>query len=105
MPTADAAYTAGMADGFIPPMTVNDGVSGFTFFSADISAVLGHGGEETAAYVHLRGGVQVGMSFGTADFEYVSHIGAGFNVQAGDIIKVYLVDRLSNSASSNPNVL
>ncbi len=104
-PVSDAAYTAGVADGLIPTMTVNNGVTGFTYFAADISAVQGHGGEETAVFVHLRGGAQIGMSFVEADFENVSHIGAGFNVQAGDVIKVYIVDGLENGMSGNPNIL
>ena len=101
----DAAYTGSYTDDGIPTLTVNDGVSGFIYFGVNISAVTGHAGNEICVFVQTRNGVQIGINATKADFEIVGSATAAFNVQAGDVIEVYIVDALSNDASANPNVL
>jgi hypothetical protein len=101
----NTAYTGSYTDEGIPTLTVNEGVSGFTYFRVNISAVTGHMGEEVCVFVHMRNGVQIGFSFNEADYDTVSRAGAGFNVQAGDVVEVYIVDALTNGLSDNPNVL
>ncbi len=39
------------------------------------------------------------------DIAAIANAGAGFNVEPGDVIKVYIVDALSNSPDSNPVLL
>ncbi len=101
----DAAYTGSYTDDGIPTLTVNDGVSGFTYFRVDISAVTGNAGTEVCVFVHTRGGVQVGFSFNEADYDTVGLSGAAFNVKAGDVIEVFIVDTLSNGSGSASTVL
>ena len=101
----DPACTGSYTDDGIPTLTVNDGVSGFTYFRVNISVVTGHTGDEVCLFVHKRDGEQIGFSFNEADYDTVGKAGAAFNVQAGDVILVYIVDELTNGAASNPNVL
>jgi hypothetical protein len=101
----DSAYTGSYTDDGIPTLTVNDGVSGFTYFGVDISAVTGHDGKEVCLFVQKRDGEQIGLSFNRADYDTVSYAGAAFNVQAGDVLEVYIVDSLSNDSGSAPTVL
>ena len=101
----DSAYTGSYNDDGIPTLTVNNGVSGFTYFRMNISTVTGHAGNEVCLLVQMRNGVQIGFSFVEADFDTVSTAGAAFNVMAGDIIKVYIVDSQPNDETANPNVL
>jgi len=100
----DGAYTGSYTDDGIPTLTVNDGVTGFTYFRVNISTVTGHTGTETCVFVQTRSGTQIAFSFLTVDFDTVSKAGAGFNVKPGDVIEVYLVDSLSNSGGS-PSIL
>ena len=101
----DAAYTGSYTDDGIPTLTVNDGVSGFTYFGVNISAVTGHAGNEVCLFVHMRNGVQLGIMAYKGDFDSGGTPCACFNVKPGDVILVYIVDELTNGAASNPNVL
>ncbi|WKY48997.1 cadherin-like beta sandwich domain-containing protein [Eubacteriaceae bacterium ES3] len=101
----DAAYTGSYTDDGIPTLTVNEGVSGFTYFGVNISPVAGHSGKETCVYVLIRNGSQIAFCFNRADYDTVNYAGAGFNVKAGDVIEVYIVDNLSNNTTENPTVL
>ncbi|WKY48998.1 cadherin-like beta sandwich domain-containing protein [Eubacteriaceae bacterium ES3] len=101
----DAAYTGSYTDDGIPTLTVNKGVSGFTYFGVDISPVTGHAGEEVCLFVHKRDGVQLGMNAVKADFDTVGSAYAAFNIKSGDVIEVYIVDDLTNNTSDNPTVL
>ena len=101
----DGAYTGGYSDDGLLQLTVNSGVSGFTYFRANISTVTGHTGNEICVFIHIRNGAQKGFSFNEADYDTVHASGAAFNVQPGDVIEVYIVDALSNGAGTNPAVL
>ncbi len=91
--------------GEIKTMTVNTGVSGLKYFGAQITPVVGHEGEEVVVFTHLRDGVQLSLNATKADFDLVDEAQAGFNVQAGDVVKVYIVDDLTNDENHNPTVL
>lgn len=104
LPDVDSAYTVSEVDGFTT-LTIKNGVSGFRYINAQINKVVSNEGEETVVFVLLRNDVQIGFSITKADFDIAEKAGAGFNVQAGDIIKIYVVDELSNSANSNPILL
>lgn len=105
-PVDDASvYTIGTTPEGIATMTVKDGISGFKYFTIDISLTESHAGDETAVFVQMRKGMQIAINATTADFDTVSRAKAAFNVQPGDVIKVYLVDDLNNSEGFNPTLL
>lgn len=86
-------------------MTVKTGISGFKYFTINITPVTPHAGKETVVFTHLRNGVQLGINATRADFDTVTSAQAGFNVKAGDVIKAYIVDELTNDLTFNPIVL
>jgi DMSO/TMAO reductase YedYZ molybdopterin-dependent catalytic subunit len=104
-PQADAAYTAGTTPEGISTMTVNQGISGFKYFTVNISPVNEHDGYETVVFTHLRNGSTLQINSTRADFDVVATAQAGFNVQAGDVIKVFIVDELTNAVDHNPVIL
>ncbi|HHU77004.1 MAG TPA: hypothetical protein GXZ24_08970 [Firmicutes bacterium] len=106
-PKTDIAYTIGKTADGISTMTVKSGVSGMKYFAANVTPVVAHAGPETAVFTHLRNGVQLAISAVKADFDQagVDLAQAGFNVQPGDVIKVYLVDDLNNLPDHSPIVL
>jgi hypothetical protein len=104
-PVADAAYTAGTTPEGISTMTVNSGIAGFKYFTAQISPQVGHSGLETVVFTHIRNGSQLQINSTKADFDVVDTAQAGFNVQAGDVIKVFIVDELTNAVDHNPVIL
>ncbi|MBP1926919.1 hypothetical protein J2Z76_002791 [Sedimentibacter acidaminivorans] len=101
----DSAYTRGYTDDGIPMMTVNEGITGFKYFSVAIAPVTGHGGNEVCVFVHLRNGQQIGINATEADFDTVNRAKAAFNVKEGDIIKAFIVDDLTNNSETNPEIL
>ncbi|MDD3654714.1 MAG: fibronectin type III domain-containing protein, partial [Desulfotomaculaceae bacterium] len=104
-PVLDEAYDNGETMHGIDTMTVRSGVSGFKYFTVNISPVVEHPGSEKAVFVLFRNGVQMSLSATGADFDLVPGAVAGFNVRSGDVVKVYLVDDLSNAADFNPTIL
>ncbi|MEA1959906.1 MAG: Ig-like domain-containing protein [Bacillota bacterium] len=102
---SDSAYTDSYTNEGLLNLTVNEGVSGLTYFSVNVSAVTGHASSEVCLFVHVRNSVQVGIMAFKGDFESGGNPCAAFNVQTGDVIEVYIVDELTNDASSNPTVL
>lgn len=104
-PVADAAFTPGMTAGGLPTMTINSGISGFRYFSVSIKAEKGHADNEVLLFVHMRGGQQIGINATLADFDTLTAGSAAFNVNPGDVIKVYIVDSLTNEEGVNPTIL
>ncbi|MEW6274438.1 MAG: cadherin-like beta sandwich domain-containing protein [Bacillota bacterium] len=104
-PEVDPTYAAGLIADGIPTMTVNNGVSGFKYFSVTVTPVTGHTGKETAVFVHLRNGTQLGIAAVRADFDMDDNAQAAFNVRPGDLVKAYIVDQLTNDPDTNPVVL
>jgi parallel beta-helix repeat protein len=104
-PVNDDAYINGITVDGINTMTVKTGISGFRYFAVNITPVTPHTGQETVVFTHLRNGVQLGINATRADFDLVSSAQAGFNVKAGDVIKAYIVDELTNDPEVNPIVL
>ena len=104
--SADASvYTTSNNSDGISVMTVNSGVSGLKDFNADVTAKHNHSGTETVVFAHFRNGVELEYNTTNADFDTAANTaGAGFNVQAGDIVKVYIVDKITNT-DVNPIVL
>lgn len=105
MPKLDAAYTNGLTVEGINTMSVNSGISGLKYFTANINPVVVHAGSEMAVFVQFRDGMQINLNATEADFDLVNSATAGFNVQAGDVVKVFIVDELNNAADFNPTIL
>jgi 3',5'-cyclic AMP phosphodiesterase CpdA len=104
-PVADeAVYEVGETDG-IATMTVKETVGGLKYFAAQITPLVEHEGKEAVVFVHLHGGLQQSLNITRGDFDLLSVAQAGFNVQAGDVIKVYIVDDLTNDVDHNPLLL
>ena len=104
-PVEDASvYEVGETGG-IKTMTVKAGVIGLKYFGTQLTPVTAHEGKEVVVFVHLRGGVQLSLNVTKADFDFVNMAQAGFNVEAGDIVKVFIVDNLTNDTDFNPTLL
>ena len=104
-PENDPAYTPGSTGDGIRTMTVNAGISGFKYFSVNITSLFPHSGNEIVVFTHLRNGSQLGLNATAADFDLAETAQAGFNVQPGDVIKAYMVDELTNALDHNPVIL
>ncbi|MGI6307776.1 MAG: leucine-rich repeat protein [Dethiobacteria bacterium] len=105
IPVEDAAYTIGETADGIKTMTVNKNQIGLMYFTVSIESIVPHEGTETVIFTHLEDAVQLQLNALEADFDKVSAAKAGFNVNPGDVIKVYIVDKLTNEDNSNPIVL
>ncbi|NMA63676.1 MAG: DUF1533 domain-containing protein [Syntrophomonadaceae bacterium] len=101
-PVEDAAYTIGATPDGIRTMTVNSDYSGMKYFGVQVTPVIEHEGVETLVFNQWRDDTQLTINAIRVDFDVVQEAQAGFNVQPGDIIKVYIVDQLSNDAHRNP---
>ena len=53
----------------------------------------------------LRNGSHLQVNSTRADFDQVNTAEAGFNVKAGETIKIYVVDELTNAVDHNPVIL
>lgn len=105
LPDNDPAFTPG-EDGGIDTMTVNSGVSGSVTFTAGVVPVTEHPGNEKAVFVLYRNGLQAGLSVTETDFDHTAPgAQATFNVQAGDLVRVFIVDNLTTNTGFNPAVL
>lgn len=105
VPSEKDAYTIGVTPDGIKTMTINGDQTGFKYFTISIESVKEHKGEEAVVFVHLRNGFQMELTVGGADFDVVNTAQAGFNINPGDVIKVFMVDDLSNAIDYNPVVL
>lgn len=104
VPRTDDAYTIGATSDGIKTMTVNKGISGLKYFKVNISPVKAHDGLETVVFAHLRDGVQLELNAIKADFDIVDTTSAGFGVQGGDVVKVYIMDELTNDLNHNSTI-
>lgn len=104
-PREDPLYSIGMSADGIKTMSVSPCQTGFKYFTVFIEPIIAHEGTETVVFTQFRNGIQLQLNSLVADFDMVKDAQGGFNVQDGDIIKVYLVDSLNNNAGFNPTVL
>ncbi|MEN6325441.1 MAG: leucine-rich repeat protein, partial [Syntrophomonas sp.] len=104
-PQADEVYTVGTNGDGINTMTVNTGNTGLKYFAVGITPVISHNGNEAVVFTHLRNDAQISINITKADFYQATTAQAGFNVQAGDVVKVYIVDDLTNATDCNPILL
>lgn len=104
-PVAGTAYTitANGSGSTIASMTVT--AAGFKYFTVNVSPLENHAGMERVIFVQMRGGVQLAVNATAADFDRTDTAKAGFNVQAGDIIKAYIVDNTTGDEDANPTLL
>ena len=104
-PAADAAYTSGETGDGIDTMTVNAGYSGSRTFTVNVSPVTAHDGNEKAVFVQIRDGAQLNLNASAADFDAVNTASTSFEVQPGDVIKVFIVDDLYTNTNIISTVL
>jgi len=105
IPTVSEHYTISNISPGISTITVKDGVSGFIYFKVNVTSEEIHIGSETLVFVHMRNGEQLSIHGFEADYDILNSVSLGLNVQPNDIIKVYMVDELTNNTSCNPKVL
>jgi alpha-tubulin suppressor-like RCC1 family protein len=101
----DDAYEIGETEDGIKTMTVKENQTGLKYFAVSIESIVAHEGTETVVFTHLKDDVQRQLNALEADFDEISTAKAGFNVKPGDVIKVYIVDKLTNDSDSNPIIL
>ena len=101
----DTDFTPGVTTEGIFTLTAKSGVSGFKNFVVLVTSLAAHDGDETIVFAHLRNGSQLQINSTRADFDQVTTAQAGFNVAAGDVIKIYVVDELTNADDHNPVIL
>ena len=104
-PAVDSDYQISSTNEGIKTMTVNTGASGMKYFTVQTEPVTAHDGLEAVVFAHLRNGAQDNFNITKADFDEVHTAQAGFNVQPGDVIQVYIVDDLTNDVDFNPTIL
>ncbi|MGI6413028.1 MAG: fibronectin type III domain-containing protein [Syntrophomonadaceae bacterium] len=102
---SNLVYTSASTPEGLITMTVNSGISGLKIFTVGITPEVPHDGEETVVFTHIRNGVQLQLNCTRADFDQVGIAQAGFNVEAGDVIRAYIVDELTNDLNQNPVIL
>ncbi len=102
---ADTDFTPGVTPEGICTMTVKPGISGFKYVKVNVASIAAHDGEETVVFSHWRNGSHLQVNSTRADFDQVNTAEAGFNVKAGDVIKIYVVDELTNAVDHNPVIL
>ena len=105
VPVEDAVYTIGETADGIKTMTVNENQTGLKYFTVSIESAGTYEGTATVVFTHLRDNIQLQLNALEADFDKVRAAKAGFNVNPGDVIKVYIVDELTNDSNSNPLIL
>ncbi len=104
-PAEDAVYTIGASPDGIKTMTVNSGQNGLKYFAVSVAPLQSHEGSEAVVFAHWRNEIELECNATVADFDLTQNAKAGFNVQPGDVIKVYLLDCLSNAIDSEPILL
>lgn len=100
-------YAVASDDYGIKTVTIKPGISGLKYLTAEIYLMADtHDGNESLIFSHFRAGVQQSMVALVNDFDTANSSGqVGFDVQPGDVIKVYLVDNLTADMTSNPVIL
>ncbi len=101
----DNDFVSGFTSEGILNLTANSNVSGFQNIEVRLASLAPHNGEETVVFVHFRDGVQLQINSTRADFDQVNTAQAGFNLAAGDVIKICVVDELNNAYDHNPVIL
>jgi alpha-tubulin suppressor-like RCC1 family protein len=88
-------------------LTINQAGTGFKHFGATVRSLVEESlGQLTVVFTHLRDNIQDSLNSVLADFDAKKiSVWAGFNVEPGDIIKVFLVDELTNGTDRNPIIL
>ncbi|MFA7077136.1 MAG: fibronectin type III domain-containing protein [Syntrophomonas sp.] len=105
VPVEETSYTSGTNQDGFTTLTVNAGVTGLKYFGVNVVPVTPHEGIEAVVFTHTRNNTQMTINVTKADFDSVSMAQAGFNVLAGDIVRTYVVDDLTNSNTVNPIIL
>jgi len=76
-----------------------------TYFTMKIYPVKSHPGLETAVFVHDRNFMTRSINAPRADYDIIDTASAGFSTEANDVVRIFLVDELTNSIYQNPVIL
>ncbi len=84
-------------------MLILQNVTGFKDFGVTAKAMAGRPDQLEVVFVHLRNGVQQSLNSirVNSDTDGID-IRAGFNIEPDDVIKIYMVDELTNETDRNP---
>ena len=81
-------------------------VTGFKHFGATVKAVEDKLGQLEVVFTHLKNDLQQSLNSIKADFDAEEiNAKAGFNIEPSDVIKIYMVDELTNETDRNPIIL
>jgi len=94
----DSVYTAGVKNG-INTMTVNSGITGFKYFTVNTTPINKYYKKPVVIFVQLRNNIQIAISASSVSASETDSAIAAFNVKSGDVIKAYVVDRLTNDGT------
>ncbi|MFW5649551.1 MAG: SBBP repeat-containing protein, partial [Candidatus Alkaliphilus sp. MAG34] len=84
-------------------LTLKQGVTGFKHFEAMVKAIEEKLGQLEVVFTHLRNNMQQSLNSIQADSDADKiDASAGFNIKPGDVIRIYLVDELTNEIDRNP---
>lgn len=100
-PQETLGLTVGFTNESTTKFTVDSGKTGLVYAPVVFDSVLGHSGQEVAVFIHYRNNVQIGMNYIKVDLDDGMTIGAAFNVQSGDVIKVFVYDQLDSSLDAS----
>ena len=101
IPAVSEYYDIDVDQDGICTLRIKDEV-GFKHFAVDIKSVVEHVGFETVVFVHMRDQRQLELNAVKADFDIVQTVKSGFGVNQGDVIKIYVLDELTNNTERNP---
>jgi len=100
----DNVYTPSVVNG-VTSMTVNSNISGFKYFTVNTTPVNAYYTKPMVVFVQIRNNSQIAISATSVASAESDNAVAGFSVKPGDLIKAYIVDRLTNDININPVVL
>ncbi|NLK00231.1 MAG: hypothetical protein GX318_03200 [Clostridia bacterium] len=87
-------------------LMLKQNVTGFKHFGAVVRATDERLGQLEVVFTHLRNYIQRGLNSIQADYDAdMINAKAGFNTEPGDVIKIYMVDELTNETDRNPIIL
>jgi len=87
-------------------LTLKQDITGFKHFGVTVKALEDKLGQLEVVFTHLRDNMQQSLNSikANSDMEKMN-AEAGFNIEPGDVIKIYMVDELTNETDCNPIIL
>lgn len=88
-------------------LTLKQGATGFKYFRATVKAITKEKLDQLEiVFIHSRNNIQQDLNAIQVDPDAKKiNAKAGFNIKPGDVIKIYMVDELTNETDRNPIIL